>query len=105
MSDNAQQQKQAPWIKSSKGVVEVYANTMHLTWSLDDLRLRLGQMVDHPDTPNPGEKFAAASEERAAVTFTWRNAKILRDQLTAVIDLYEKTNGVIKTDIKLPGSL
>jgi hypothetical protein len=90
-----------PWVKSLKGVVEVYANMTHLTWSLDDVRVRLGQIVESPDTPNPGPTLKPVSEERAAVTFTWRGAKFFRNQLTSIIDSYEKTNGEIKLDVAL----
>jgi|SRR5665213_875898 len=104
MSDNKHQPK-LPWVKSPNGIFEVYANTMHTTWSLDDVRIRLGQVVDNPKTPEPGPEFLGAAEERAAVTFSWRAAKLMRDQLTRIIDGYEKVNGEIKVDIKLPPSL
>jgi hypothetical protein len=102
---NEDQKPALSWIKSPTGVVDVYANTMHATWSLDDIRVRLGQIVDSPKNPNPGADFRGAVEERAAVTLSWRNAKILRDQLIVIIDAYEKVNGEIKVDIELPPSL
>jgi hypothetical protein len=83
-------------------VVEVYANNTHITWTKDDLRVRLAQIVEHPGAPNPGQNFRAANEERAAVTFTWRGAKVLRDELTKLIDAYESVNGEITLDITLP---
>jgi hypothetical protein len=58
-------------------------------------------MIDSPQTPNPGPEFIAVAEERAAVTFTWRNALMLRDQLSKLLEAYEKVNGPIKTDVKL----
>jgi hypothetical protein len=97
-----EQTKAVNWVKSSNGLVEVYSNMVHLTWSLDDVRIRFAQMV--PETPNPGEIFGAVAEERAAATLTWRGAKLLRDQLSIVIDNYEKVNGEIKTNIKLPSN-
>ncbi len=96
--------KPGGWIKSPDGVAEIYANTAHITWSLDDLRIRLGQLINSPDTPNPGPDLVSVSEERAAVTISWRGAKILRNQLTDIIDSYESVNGEIKIDIKLPPS-
>jgi hypothetical protein len=96
---------QLPWIKSPNGVLDVYANAIHLTWTLDDVRIRLAQSVDNPKTPNPGPGFQGAVEERAAVTFSWRVTKALRDQLTAAIDNFERTNGPIKVDLKLPLSI
>lgn len=104
-NEGTSQQSPLPWVKSPNGVFNVYANSVHITWSVDDLRLRLGQVVDAPGTPNPGKDFRGAIEERAAVTISWRMAKALRDQLTAAIGNYEKTNGTIKIDAKLPPNL
>ena len=97
-----EQQKKIDWVKSPDGVFEVYANVSHMVWSLDDVRIRLGQLIDSPKTPNPGPDFTAVAEERVAVTFTWRNAVLLRNQLSILIDAYEKDNGPIKIDVKLP---
>jgi hypothetical protein len=105
MSETRTVYPQIPWIKSPNGVFEVYANSMHVTWSLDDVRVRLGQVVDSPETPNPGAKFVGAIEERAAVTVSWREAKILLNQLRAVILSYESVNGPINLDVKLPPSM
>jgi len=96
--------KPIPWVKSPDGVFEVYANMTHLVWSLDDVRVRLGQIIDSPETPNPGEGFLAVSEERAAVTFSWRGAKFFRNQLSAIIDSYEQVNGEINLDVVLAPS-
>ena len=93
-----------PWVKSPHGICEVYANAMHVTWTQDDVRVRLAQVVEDPQTPNPGKDFRGANEERAAITFPWRHAKLLRDQLTAIIDSFEEANGTIRLDIKLPSS-
>jgi hypothetical protein len=94
-----------PWIKSPKGVLEIYTNQVHATWTKDDVRVRLAQIVDNPDFPNPGSTFKGANEERAAVTFSWRAAKLLRDQLTRLIDAYESANGEINLGVKLPPSM
>ena len=106
MSATEEHQKDLlPWVRSSQGIVEIYANNMHITWSKDDMRIRLSQVITDPGTPNPGEESRGIYEERAAVTFTWRGAKILRDQLTRAIAGYEAVNGEIKTDIMLPPSM
>jgi len=102
MSESGEVKPLLPWTKSSAGVTEVYANMVHVTWTLDDLRVRLGQVIDSPETTNPGAGFRGVTQERAAVTFTWRNAKLLRDQLSQIIELYEKVNGEIKVEIVLP---
>ena len=105
MSDKEVKPPTPEWIKSPDGVLEVYANNIHVTWSLDDVRVRYAQTVSSPKTPNPSLEQLSAFEERAAITVSWRIAKILRDQLTKVIDHYEQVNGQIKTDIKLPPSM
>jgi hypothetical protein len=99
------QQSPLPWIKSPSGVFNVYANSVHITWSVDDVRIRLAQVVDNPETPTPGKDFRGASEERAALTVSWRMAKLLRDELARAIENFEKTNGPIKGDVKLPVSI
>ena len=93
------------WVKSPNDVTEVYANNLHVTWSIDDVRVRYAQTVNSPQTPTPGVAQLAVVEERAAITLSWRIAKVLRDQLTKVIDHYEEVNGPIKTDLKLPPSI
>jgi hypothetical protein len=108
MSDQKVEQPTQPvisWIKSPDGVREVYANLVHLVWSLDDIRIRVAQMVESAETRNPGEPFLPAAEERAVVTLPWRCAKILGEQLTAAVKNFEQSNGPIKTDLKLPPSI
>jgi hypothetical protein len=94
-----------PWIISPNGICEVYANLMHITWSLDDVRIRLAQIVANPSTPTPGPSFIGAAEERAAITVSWRTAKLMRDNLSRAIEHFEKLNGAIRTDVKLPPSI
>src|ERR1700685_3160184 len=101
MADQKEEQKKIDWVKSPDGVLEVYANMSHMVWSLDDVRIRLAQLIENPKTPNPGADFSIVAQERGAVTFTWRNAVVLRDQLSKLIEAYEKTNGPIKVDVKL----
>jgi len=93
------------WIAPEEGVFDFYANTAHMTWSLDDVRVRFAQLVTDPDSRNPGAEFIGVAEERAAVTFSWRNAVIFRNALTLLIEAYEKINGPITVDIKLPPSM
>ena len=89
------------WIKSPQGVTDVYANMIHVTWTLDDMRIRLGQLVDSPKTPDPGDDFIGVAQERAAITLSWRVAKMLRDQMTKILEAHEKANGPIKVDVTL----
>lgn len=97
--------KVADWVESPDGVLDIYANTAHLTWSLDDVRVRFAQLINSPSTPNPGGEFIAVAEERVAVTFSWRNAVVFRNALSTVIEAYEKTNGPIKVEVKLPPNM
>jgi hypothetical protein len=91
-----------PWVASPNGIEDTYANSIHLTWTIDDVRLRLAQVIADAANPNPGPEFRGVNEERGAVTLSWRMAKLLRDQLSLAISRYEETNGEIKTDTKLP---
>jgi hypothetical protein len=97
--------KPPDWTAPEEGVFDVYANTAHLTWSLDDVRVRFAQLVTNPDFPNPGKEFIGVAEERVAVTFSWRNAVVFRDALSRVIEAYENVNGKIKVEIKLPPNI
>lgn len=99
MSDG--KKPKARWVKSPQGVQEYYINTSLVMWSLDDVRFRLGQLINADDNASD-EDFKAVAQERAAVTMSWRNAKVLRDQLTQLIKLYEDANGDINIDLKLP---
>lgn len=101
MATDEKAKKQIKWFRNPQGVIEIYANTAHVQWTLDDVRIRLAQMIEDPNDPTPGAEFKAACEERAAVTFSWRNAKLLRDQLTGLITAYERLNGEINTSPKL----
>jgi hypothetical protein len=69
---------------------------------VDDLRIRLAQVVNSPETPNPGVGFVGVNQERAAVTVSWRVAKALHADLGRAIENFEKANGPIKVDTKLP---
>ena len=96
--------KSVDWVKSPNGIFETYANNLHLNWALDDVRLRFGQVVNSPNTPNPGSDLIAVIQERAAITFSWRNAVMLRDNLTQLIESYERVNGLINRHVKLAPS-
>lgn len=93
-----------PWVKAANGVMDVYANMMHTTWTKDNVRIRLGQVINSPETPNPGPGFKGITEERAAVTLSWRFAKIARNELMRAVEKYENANGEIKLDVTLPES-
>ncbi len=84
------------WKQPRYGTVpEIYANFVHASWTLFDLRVRLGQLVPSEE----GTTFDV--EERAAVTFSWPQAKVLRNLLVDMVASYERANGEIQP-LKLP---
>ena len=92
------------WIKPPEGIPEYYANMVNIMWSLDDVRFKIGQLVDGPKNPTPGADFRAVALASAGVTLSWRNAKLLRDDLIQLIDSYEKVNGEIVKSVVLAPS-
>jgi uncharacterized protein DUF3467 len=89
------------WVRPPEGVFEAYSNQTHLSWSLDDIRLRFAQIGLSDESLTPGDAFVSVNIEKAAITLSWRNAKILHDQLAQIIGNYEKENGEINLKPKL----
>jgi hypothetical protein len=88
------------WISSKNGnIPEIYTNYTHASWTLFDVRVRLGHLVSADPSNETGKEFVA--EEVGAVTFSWPQAKFIRDTLTRLVASYEETNGEIKP-LKLP---
>jgi len=85
------------WVKSEKGIVELYGNTIHPTWTLFDVRLVIGQLMG--TRGDPIDK-GFVIEEQGGLTISWPQAKALRDSLAALVAAYEEANGEIK-EIKL----
>jgi hypothetical protein len=85
------------WVKPEEATPEIYANYVHVSWSLFDVRLQLGQLI--PTGTDLTSEFVV--EQRGAVTVAWAEAKVLRDMLVNMVERYEKTNGEIKP-LKLP---
>ena len=79
--------------RSGERIEEVYADTMDVTWTPYDVRVRFAQAIP---VQYPAEPRRHEIEERVAVTLAWAEAKYLRDVLTDVIDRCEKVNGEIK---------
>ncbi len=78
------------------GVCEIYSNFLDVHWTRYDIRLKFAQVL-------PGRRPNTwATEQRAAVTLAWPEAKVLRDLLVGLIDKYEKLNGELKIP-ELPG--
>ena len=61
--------------------------------------LRCVDLVSGEPFTETGKEFVA--EELGAVTFSWPQAKFMRDMLTRLVASYEETNGEIKP-LKLP---
>jgi hypothetical protein len=83
------------WIPSKEGVQEFYGNVILASWTLFDVRFRVGQLIPDPKRPEPNTGGFVA-EERAAITIAWPHAKVLRDNLIDLVARYEKANGEIK---------
>ncbi|HME57979.1 MAG TPA: hypothetical protein VKF63_06560 [Terracidiphilus sp.] len=87
---------QFKWIPARDGkIVEIYGNYVHPSWTLFDVRMRVGQLI-----PDETEKTFVV-EERASLTFSWPQAKFLREMFARLVDAYEEVNGEIKP-LKLP---
>lgn len=91
-------------IEPKDGILEVYSNFVHVDWTPSDVRIRfdfLHYMTD-PDEPKVKNQKGVI-EERCAVSVPWIQAKILRDQLSFMINSYESVNGELKL-ITMPSS-
>lgn len=100
MAENKDKPK-LEWVRSPQGVFEFYSNVIHLTWSFDDVRVRLARITPSSETLTPGRPFISVAEERAAISLSWRNAKVLSIELAKLIQSYEKANGEINVRPKL----
>jgi hypothetical protein len=86
------------------GIFEGYSNVVNMNWTLYDVRLRFGELIQVPDDDRPTwENQHGIALERAAITIPWHQAKILRNMLDGVVKNYEELNGELK-DIKLPAA-
>ena len=91
-----------PLEEPENGVFETYANVVNMNWTLYDIRIRFGELIQVPDDDRPTwENQHGIVLERVAVTIPWHQAKSLRDMLDGVIKNYEEINGELKP-IKLP---
>ena len=90
MSQDKQTQEVKPfeWIPGDDGVFETYSNFVHANWTIQDVRIRFGQL-----TPARDEPPRWLVKENAAVTLSWYQLKFLRDLVNDLVDRYEKANG------------
>jgi hypothetical protein len=93
-----------PIEESEDGVFSAYANVVNLDWTLYDVRIRFGELMQVPNDDNPTWKNQHAIVlERAAIRLPWHQAKNLRDVLDGVLRNYEEINGKL-APIKLPNA-
>jgi len=86
------------------GAFLAYANVVNADWTLYDIRLHFGELMQVPADDLPSWKNRQGIIlERVAVTIPWHQAKMLRDLLDGVIRNYEAINGELK-QIKLPAA-
>ena len=81
-----------------------YANIVNLDWTLYDVRIRFGELMQVPNEADPSWKNQHGIVlEKAAIRIPWHQAKSLYLLLAAVIKNYEEINGELKP-IKLPAA-
>lgn len=86
------------WVPPRDGhpIPELYTNYIVTSWSMYDIRARIGQLV-----PSGEGKGDFVVEERAALTLTWQHAKAVAGLLAKLVSDYERANGEIPI-LKLP---
>lgn len=87
-------ERQVEFVEPKDGVFRTYANYHGLGWTVYDVRLLFGELIDVLP-----EKFII--EEVAHVTLSWQQAKLLSNGLSEIIRKYEAANGPLEP-IKVP---
>lgn len=72
------------------GLYECYANNFLFTWTIFDLRMRFGRLV------NVEENGTFVVEQDVSVHMSWTEAKQFADVLQNLLQAFEKANGPIK---------
>jgi hypothetical protein len=86
------------------GIFTEYANVVNLDWTLYDVRIRFGELMQVLDDNSPTwNNQHGIILEKAAIRIPWHQAKFLCLLLAGVIKNYEELNGELKT-IKLPAA-
>jgi len=84
------------------GMFAAYSNVVNMDWTLYDLRIRFGELMQVPNDESPSWKNQHnIILDRVAVRLPWHQAKNLRDMLIGIIRNYEAVNGEL-VPIKLP---
>ena len=92
MDANEQRGVPITGLLESEPLDSIYANTTDLQWTLTDVTVRFGEVVQRV-VANASE---AKIREKAVVTIPWWQAKLLRDMLSDLISRYENLNGELK---------
>jgi hypothetical protein len=98
--EEAQKPAEFEWTVPEEGTPEIYGNFVNVSWTLFDVRFRIGQLI--PRATNPKSGFVV--EQQCAVTIAWPEAKLLRDMLTELVSKYESVNGEFKPLTLPPGT-
>ena len=94
----------APLEEPQEGMFLAYSNVVNVDWTLTDIRLRFGELIQVPDDEDrtwPNQHGVIL--ERVAVTMPWHQAKYISQLLAAIIKNYEQINGELKP-LKLPAA-
>jgi hypothetical protein len=76
------------YVEPEDGMLVTYANNVNYGFTVGDLRLIFGELIDMQDGK-------ATIEQRVQVTLSWVTAKVVATMLTALIGQHEKTIGPI----------
>jgi hypothetical protein len=91
MDNEKKPQMALEYREQSGGVFRTYANNVMMASTGFDVRIIFGEVIDVlPD------KSKAIVEQRAQVTMTWIEAKLIGDFLQANVKAYEELNGQLK---------
>jgi hypothetical protein len=93
-----------PIEEPEEGLFEAYANVINLDWSLYDVRIRFGELMQvlNDEMPSWTNQHAVVLE-KAAIRIPWHQAKFLSILLAGIIKNYEEVNGELK-QLKLPAA-
>lgn len=79
------------WVSNPKGLIEIYGNYAHASWTLYDVRMLVGKL-----RPELGDSSKFVVEEQAAIYITWPHLKSIVAALQGIIESYESVNGEIE---------
>src|SRR5580704_12717137 len=86
------------WVSPKDGhpIPEIYSNFIITSWTMFDIRARIGQLI--PSGAGPDDFVV---EEKAALTLSWAHAKMVAGLLAKLVSEYERAIGEIPK-LKLP---